>query len=115
THLPGARAADRDVPGDVRDPADGRLARAVARGSPGPGAEDRPPAADLRRRQRAGFRGDRGPAARSGPGTGVAHARRGGPATAAPLELVTPNAALRRPGASPPLSQTDMSALRSPG
>ena len=46
-HLPGAGPADGDVPGDVRDPADGRLACAVARGQSGPGAEDRPPAADL--------------------------------------------------------------------
>ena len=30
-HLPGARPAGGDVPGHVRDPADGRLARAVAR------------------------------------------------------------------------------------
>ena len=36
-----------DVPGHVRDPAYGRLARAVARGDPGSRAEDRPPAAGL--------------------------------------------------------------------
>src|SRR4051794_37182441 len=61
--LPGARPADCDVPGHVRDPADGRLARAVARGRAGPGAEDRAAAPDLHRLRRARLRRARGPAA----------------------------------------------------
>ena len=47
---------DGDVPGDVRDPAHGRLARPVARGGRGPGAEDRAAAADLHGQPRAGLR-----------------------------------------------------------
>ena len=58
-HLPGARTARGDVPGDVRDPANRRLARPVARRDSGSGAEDRPPAPALRRPGRAAVRADR--------------------------------------------------------
>ena len=67
-HLPGARPADRDVPGHVRDPAHGRLACAVARGRRRPRAEDRPAAAAVRRRGRARLRRPRLPAHAGGTG-----------------------------------------------
>ncbi|CAA9537363.1 MAG: Citrate synthase (si), partial [uncultured Solirubrobacteraceae bacterium] len=56
-HLRGDGARGRHVPRDVRDPADQRLDRAVARDDRRPGAEDRPPAPDLHGGARAGLRG----------------------------------------------------------
>ena len=47
---------DRDVHGDLRDPADGRLGRAVARDDRRPRAEDRPAAPDLHRPPRRRLR-----------------------------------------------------------
>ena len=49
-HLPGDGLPGGDVPGAVRDRPDARLAGPVAGRLQGPGAEDRPAAADLRRR-----------------------------------------------------------------
>ena len=46
-HLPGDGLPGRHVPGAVRHPAHGRLARAVGGDARGPGAEDRAAAADL--------------------------------------------------------------------
>ena len=64
-HLPGARPAGRDVPGDVRHPANGRLARAVAGGDRRSRAEDREAASALPRlggtRRRAARRPSRDP------------------------------------------------------
>ena len=59
--LRGARDADGDVPGPVRDRADQRLDRAVARDDRRQGAEDRAAAPDLHRRTRPRLRPD-GPA-----------------------------------------------------
>ena len=56
---------DRDVHGDLRDPADRRLGRAVARDDRRPRAEDRPAAPDLHRPSRRRLRPDRRP---RGPG-----------------------------------------------
>ena len=52
-HLPGDGLPGGDVPGAVRDRPDARLAGSVAGRLQGPGAEDRPAAADLRRRDLA--------------------------------------------------------------
>src|SRR5262249_8995165 len=64
--LPGARPADRALPGAVRDPADGGLARPVARGRPGSRAEDRAAAPALPPPRRAEVRADRGAGDRTG-------------------------------------------------
>ena len=57
--LRGARDPDRDVHGDLRDPADLRLGRAVAGDDRRLRAEDRPAAPDLHRRARRRLRADR--------------------------------------------------------
>ncbi len=59
-HLRGAGDPDRDVHGDLRDPAHGGLGRAVDGDEGRPGAENRPPAPDLHRRARALLRRHRG-------------------------------------------------------
>ena len=55
-HLPGDGLPGRDVPGALRDPADGRLDRAVGGDAARPRAEDRPAAADLHRADAARLR-----------------------------------------------------------
>ena len=57
--LRGAAAADGDVPGDVRDRPHQRLAGPVARAHGRQRPEDRPAAADLHGRARAGLHADR--------------------------------------------------------
>ncbi|CAA9478899.1 MAG: Citrate synthase (si), partial [uncultured Solirubrobacteraceae bacterium] len=57
-HLRGARHADADVHRALRDPADERMGRPVARADGRLRAEDRPPAADLHGRALARLRAD---------------------------------------------------------
>ncbi len=68
--LPGARAAGRDVPGHVRDPADGGLARAVAGAADRSRAEDRPPAPGVPGSGRARLRADGRAVGYAGAGAG---------------------------------------------